>query len=1310
MGMMSIRAIGSPTASAGSVAAKYVDYLTSGVSTKGQVQAQNIDGTIDYYDSGIEGPGIWSGHGAHNLGLEGFVDPEELQAVLSGRHHVTGERLLSAQGSAGRYGLKVGEPTREIGGKPVWSRHDLEGHLRLDGDVLTDLLTELEIEFFDHEGESFINATQVKAINKHVTQKAPEAGAASTVVDGEALWSIDDLNTRFGLEEEVFDQLIDGIRGEQIHVEDVAHLTIVQVEQLTEAIHDMGRLEALNNLKPDTLLSAGEAAELIGVSRRYISKVIGNHLDYEADNTPVDGRLKDWLPGERITPDNPRSPWRVRSDDLAEFIERRQPPAVRIAYDVTFSFEKSISVVGLLSEGNDRDEFTTAIQRANQVGLDHLDQHASNGRKRGKPIHSEGLAVASFIHSTSRNDDPFLHVHNLVINAVQDQDGTGRALDGRDIYLKGPTAAALASAELRWQLTQRLGLNWVATENSVEIAGVSEGVIDEFSTGRNRIQSIVEEANLDPNDPKAIEQVQRVSRPDKTGSAPDQLIDEWWERAERHGLDRQTLQEDVLRNTSRLEGPRPELTKAELAELHGWLAGSEGATRNASIFTKGELLRAIGEWTPEGEQHVRVMPAKELERAADTFLASPHVVPLDLDREAVAQLAGKVTAKMQHDEVFTTRRMLRLQENISNQWEDGLDSSLGIVDDTILQSQIQASKTLTDAQVNLVTQWTTSGHQFQSAVGVPGAGKTFAVSTAARAWEEEGYTVIGAAVSGTAAQHLGQDANIPSETLAYYITQIEEFGNAPLDARTVLIVDEAGTISDQDLSAILTHASTAGTTVRFLGDPEQHGAVNAGGMWKHLINTHDAPELLESFRFKDSPHDVEVNDLLRQGDLSGAYRVLRESGNLIEVGSEQEALALLARRSLKARDADQANPMLDRTNANRIVLNSVMQELRIHRGEVTDVRDYGHRQYGIDDEIVSKRNDRTLHPEANKDDYLRNGTKGVIIDHDDQAHTVVADFGSGPIEIPAELFETPRFDLAYASTSQGVQGLTHATQDSHIKAGASQAENIVNLSRGRENNSAILSGKHDEEFSGFHEPSGTSLANEVAENMSASQDVPALVVDQDAGRRNHGIIDELRNSDNSDDVRLARQALKRHVLAHPPHQLTEALPPKATVPHLARSYDAALVEAMTYHVTYQPLSSDGPWGDVLGERPDPEQSAPQQVARYDRAVEALAAVSVDTALRSLSDVGQPAADLPQWVPVELEALAKNGVLTPDFNPEAFARVAKHIGDNPDQGALAQQLAQKPPLALTGPEPVDLPDGPEPAPQAPKQPAPTGISL
>ncbi|MBA2496587.1 MAG: relaxase domain-containing protein [Acidimicrobiia bacterium] len=65
-----------------------------------------------YYSDSGEGAGRWLGLGADELGMAGLVDDHAFAQVLAGRHPRTGERLITAQGSAGRTAtLGVGTET-----------------------------------------------------------------------------------------------------------------------------------------------------------------------------------------------------------------------------------------------------------------------------------------------------------------------------------------------------------------------------------------------------------------------------------------------------------------------------------------------------------------------------------------------------------------------------------------------------------------------------------------------------------------------------------------------------------------------------------------------------------------------------------------------------------------------------------------------------------------------------------------------------------------------------------------------------------------------------------------------------------------------------------------------------------------------------------------------------------------------------------------------------------------------------------------------------------------------------------------------
>src|SRR5690606_24247053 len=117
------------------------------------------------------------------------------------------------------------------------------------------------------------------------------------------------------------------------------------------------------------------------------------------------------------------------------------------------------------------------------------------------------------------------------------------------------------------------------------------------------------------------------------------------------------------------------------------------------------------------------------------------------------------------------------------------------------------------------------------------AGKTTTVAACTDAWTAAGYRVLGAAVKSEATRTLAAATGIECETVAWCLAHTDP-QTLPLDARTVLVVDEASTLSDRDLDALMTMAATTGASLRLIGDPAQHGAIAAGGMFRVLCERH----------------------------------------------------------------------------------------------------------------------------------------------------------------------------------------------------------------------------------------------------------------------------------------------------------------------------------------------------------------------------------------------------------------------------------------------------------------------------------------
>ena len=91
--------------------------------------------------------------------------------------------------------------------------------------------------------------------------------------------------------------------------------------------------------------------------------------------------------------------------------------------------------------------------------------------------------AADYLHTTSRALEPQLHHHVVVANFGVGPDGVAHALDARFVFHHAKTASFLAAAELRHQLTARLGVTWTQVENGIaEIEGVPAAALEEMSS------------------------------------------------------------------------------------------------------------------------------------------------------------------------------------------------------------------------------------------------------------------------------------------------------------------------------------------------------------------------------------------------------------------------------------------------------------------------------------------------------------------------------------------------------------------------------------------------------------------------------------------------------------------------------------------------------------------------------------------------------------------------------------------------------------------------------------------------------------
>ncbi|MDP8928502.1 MAG: relaxase domain-containing protein, partial [Actinomycetota bacterium] len=170
-------------------------------------------------------------------------------------------------------------------------------------------------------------------------------------------------------------------------------------------------------------------------------------------------------------------------------------------------------------------------------------------------------------------------------------DGKWRTLESRRLYLHAKTAGYLYQAQLRHELTARLGVAWEPVVNGhADIVGVDRKLIDAFSQRRRAILAQLEERG--ESSAKAA-QVAALTTRDSKGLQPTELElrDGWARRARALGYDPADIAR-VLR-----------CHRAQIPDLDGLvddLVGREALTEKAATFTRRDVLQAVAERLPDG--------------------------------------------------------------------------------------------------------------------------------------------------------------------------------------------------------------------------------------------------------------------------------------------------------------------------------------------------------------------------------------------------------------------------------------------------------------------------------------------------------------------------------------------------------------------------------------------------------------------------------------------------------------------------------------------------------------------------------------
>ena len=449
----------------------------------------------------------------------------------------------------------------------------------------------------------------------------------------------------------------------------------------------------------------------------------------------------------------------------------------------------------------------------------------------------------------------------------------------------------------------------------------------------------------------------------------------------------------------------------------------DAITRQQATFTTRDLATFAFRQSDGKDQFDRVMGAVR---------SSPELIALGRD--------GR------DQERFTSRDMIAVEARLESAGDELAGRAGHGVADRQRDAAIGAASAkglVLSAEQRDAFDHITGREGLASVVGYAGSGKSAMLGVAREAWEGQGYTVRGAALSGIAAENLEGGSGIASRTIAS-LEHAWGQGREQLGPRDVLVVDEAGMIGSRQMERVLSQARDAGAKVVMVGDPEQLQAIEAGAAFRSITERHGAAEITEIRRQRED-WQRDATRALATGRTGEAIHAYDGKGMVHAADTREQARGELVDGWDRARQAEpgKSRVILTHTNAEVRELNEEARGRLRATGElgddVTFSADRGARQFAHGDRLMFLRNERSL--------GVKNGTLGTIERVTPEGMTVRLDGGR---QVAFDAKDYAHVDHGYAATFHKAQGVT--VDRAHVLAtpGMDRHSAYVGMSRHRD--------------------------------------------------------------------------------------------------------------------------------------------------------------------------------------------------------------------------------------------------------------------
>lgn len=692
-----------------------------------------------------------------------------------------------------------------------------------------------------------------------------------------------------------------------------------------------------------------------------------------------------------------------------------------MGWDVTCSAPKTVSLAFAFSDSKTKQLILTAHQNATKKAMDYLESNAitrvgTNGVDRQKV---KSLAISTYSHMSSREQDPQLHNHSIIYNVCERQDGSFGTIDSITFFNDKMVAGALYRSDLANSL-KAIGFDAVFDgKDNFFLKGFEEEELVHFSKRRQQILADLKDNGM--TSAKASEIAALKTRKGKDEPPYEELMDLWAQSGAHYGLNENRI--ETIRTFEQRECDEKLVILRE--DLINELTQSNSTFQERDIF-KIILQRTVGKMSPD-----------------NAMLFGKQILN---DKTIVKELRKDKDGNLK----YTTHEMFNIEKSVVefayfNKDKRNQTVSQTSIDNAVKTVEIEMQKRnplakLNKEQVEAIQKITKDSGDMWNVEGWSGAGKTTMLQAVRIAYENETkvtgrkYQLIGCALAGKAAQGLEKEAGIPSQTLDSLLMELDS-GKKKLTADTVIVMDEAGMVSSKHYGRLVTHMEKArnedgnGPKLISVGDSKQLQPIEAGQLFKAINEFIGHSELssINRQRFADGDKKGEVNEVevsfvkdLANGKAEEAVNYLKQNDRYHVDEGTDKLITKIAKDYLNDENDFKSKLILAGTNLELLKINETIREELKATGYLQGKAVYiGDKEFMLNDRIVCMTND--------KRNGIFNGTTGTIEDmfvdkHGDYTIRIKKDEDNKYVNI--NLSKYSDIESSYAISTHKSQGQT----------------------------------------------------------------------------------------------------------------------------------------------------------------------------------------------------------------------------------------------------------------------------------------------